>query len=343
VTPGQDRGHAGGTTARERVEHAATSWHVDVQKVGHQLHRLRRRVPLRIANLWNLKNVRLMPEYWIGREHRGGNAPQRVRRVGCVAVEISPEHSPLGGVEGVGTAGLLAVTVATPGDACRIQVRYELRPWHTGDDDWRAGDAGLIGSTTPPPGEDPIIETQIDQPGGLHHLDELAYNPIVHDQNQPATGFQHATAFPKELGRRSHIPRTHSHSVGRVRDDCIEARGRHGGQHLDGVALNQLDMPPLTLRRSRCRFPRAAPTSHGALPGGRPPLLATAGLSRPDRHYSHRRRRLVRCYYCHLPSYRRHHPHQTAAGGPPALDAEAFSDAHPADESDIDQSSPTCP
>jgi hypothetical protein len=124
--PGQDRGHAGRTTARERVEHAAVAWHVDVQEVGHQLHRLRRRVPLRIANLWNLKNVRLMPEYWIGREHRGGNTPQRVRRVGCVAVEISPEHSPLGGVEGVGTAGLLAVTVATPGDACRIQVRHQL-------------------------------------------------------------------------------------------------------------------------------------------------------------------------------------------------------------------------
>jgi hypothetical protein len=102
-------------------------------------------------------------------------------------------------------------------------------------------------------------------------------------------------------------------------------------------------VPPLTLRRSGCRFPRAAPTSHGALPGGRPPLSATAGLSRLDRHYCHRRRRLVRCYYCHLPSYRRHHLHQTAAGGSPALDAEALSDAHPVDESDIDQSSPTCP
>jgi hypothetical protein len=52
---------------------------------------------------------------------------------------------------------------------------------------------------------------------------------------------------------------------------------------------------------------------------------------------------LVRCYYCHLPSYRRHHLHQTAAGGSPELDAEALSDAHPVDESDIDQSSPTCP
>jgi hypothetical protein len=57
VTPGQDRGHAGRTTARERVEHAATSRHVDVDQVGHQLHRFRGRVTLRIPNLWHLEQV----------------------------------------------------------------------------------------------------------------------------------------------------------------------------------------------------------------------------------------------------------------------------------------------
>jgi hypothetical protein len=55
--PGQDRGHAGRTTARERVEHAATSRHVDVEQVGHQLHRFRGRVTLRIPNLWYLEQV----------------------------------------------------------------------------------------------------------------------------------------------------------------------------------------------------------------------------------------------------------------------------------------------
>ncbi len=57
VTPGQDRGHAGRATARERVEHAAAAWHVDVQKMGHQLHRLRGWVTLRIPNLWHLEQV----------------------------------------------------------------------------------------------------------------------------------------------------------------------------------------------------------------------------------------------------------------------------------------------
>ncbi len=283
-----------------------------------------------------------MPEHRIGREHGGGDTPQRVRLVGCVAIEISPEHAALDPVEAVGTAGLLAVTVATPGDACRVQVRNQLCPRDAGDDDRHARGSGLMGSTTPTTREDPVVETQVGEPGGLHHLDELTYNPIVRDQNQPATGLQHTPDLSIELGRRSHIPRTHSHAERRVRDDCVEARGRPGGQHLDGVALNQLDMPPLTLRRSGCWFPRAAAVSHGSLPGGRPPLLATAGLSRLDRHYCHRRRRLSRRYYCHLPSYRRH-LHQTAAGGPPALGPEAFSDAHPADASDIDRSSPTCP
>ena len=124
VAPGQDRGHAGRSTARKRVENPAASWRVDVEQMGHQLHRLRRWVARWITHPRNLEDARLMTEYRIGREHRGGNAPQRVRRVGCVAVEISPEHPPLGAVEGVGTAGLLAVMVATPGDAGRVQARH---------------------------------------------------------------------------------------------------------------------------------------------------------------------------------------------------------------------------
>ena len=122
--PGQDRGHAGRTAASKRVENPATSWRVDVEQMGHQLHRLRRRVARWITNPRNLEDARLMAEYRIGREHRGGNAPERVWHVGCVAVEISPENPPLGAVEGVGTAGLLAVMVATPGDASRVQVRH---------------------------------------------------------------------------------------------------------------------------------------------------------------------------------------------------------------------------
>jgi hypothetical protein len=122
------------------------------------------------------------------------------------------------------------------------------------------------------------------------------------------------------------------HGVDRLRLQC--------GQHGDGVAFNETNA---TIIRRNCgrRKARSHDGPLGKLRFVYSRVPALLGLGRRPRQVPLGLilRRL------HPRRSRRHHrrpPHQTWAGGPPALEAEALSGAHPLDANDIDQISPTC-
>jgi len=128
--------------------------------------------------------------------------------------------------------------------------------------------------------------------------------------------------------------------VRRIAYDGVNRLRLQRGQHRNGVALDETNA--FIIRRNCGR--RRARSHDGPLGKLRfvysrvPALL---GLGRRPRQVP--LDLILRRLHPRRSRRHRRPPHQTWAGGPPALDAEALSGAHPVDANDIDQISPTCP
>jgi hypothetical protein len=230
--------------AREGIDEDASRRHERADQVGHQLHRLARGMPVRVACLRHEEEPVVLTEHRLGEE--GGCRPSAVLRVigrafGGVVVEalfVDTASAPTVEPQCVDAGRVLRVGIVEVGEPALVEVQWRAFARHARDHNGCNRGLESAGRRRSARGEDPRGHAVDHEPCVLDGDAKPVEGSLGADRDERRAGFERAPQGAPQRDGRRYVPWLLQDAVWRVADRGVERGRRHVREDVDGVAVH---------------------------------------------------------------------------------------------------------